>query len=305
MLYLCPDAKLWRVKAVALHSVLCHSHTTEIILREIHSTSGEGEVSCLKTALCKGNVTTYILCFAFRQIQRYHIKYALCNAAILCLDVCGHLLRCSFSFSGYLGHAVLLPCSSCNSFLECIPCVLCRIIHIRVRTYLSGHIIVTDNIRSRHSILLHQVLGQLNGCFDRCILKVPILAYSRLTSFISDTQLNADRVRISALCMFITACPTMPCNVIIRNALPYFSVKTYKVVGGCSYVFACIILTICLCSSKGSYIVDDDILNAPHVIHIREVELREKLLNLRCCHLPHSPLQKIPCCPGLNCSGTL
>lgn len=32
VLYLCPDAKLWRFETVSCLSVLCHSHTTEIIL---------------------------------------------------------------------------------------------------------------------------------------------------------------------------------------------------------------------------------------------------------------------------------
>ena len=182
--------------------------------------------------------------------------------------------------------------------------MLSGIVHIRVRTYLPGHIIVTDDMGSRYPVLLHQVLSQLNGCFDRCILKIPILACIRLTSFISDTQLNADRVRISALRMFIAACPTMPCNVFVRNALPYFSVKAYKIVGGCSYVFTCIILTICFGSSKSSYIVDDNILDTPHAVLVGEVIRCQKLLNLRCCHIIHTPLRKIPCYSGLSCCGT-
>ena len=228
------------------------------------------------------------------------------HLCILGFDVGCHLFCRSHSFSCDLCHltCIFCPCSvRGDCFLKRIPYVLGCVIDVRVRANLSGNIVVTDNMISRDVVLLHQVLCQLDrGCHGR-VLKVPVLGSVCLTALVVDTELDADRVAVPALCVLVALGSTVPCNILILNALPYLALKAYKIVGGCSEVLGSIIVAVRPRASKSPHIVDDDILDAPHVVRICEVIRCEKFLNLWCCHRPHSPLRRIPYHPDSCCCG--
>ena len=156
---------------------------------------------------------------------------------------------------------------------------------------------------SRDVVLLHQVLCQLDRRCHGRVLKVPILRSVCLTALVTDTELDADRVAVPALCVLVALGSTVPCNIFILNALPYLALKAYKVVGGCSEVLGSVIVAVRPRASKSSHVVDDNILDTSHVVRIREVVRCKKFLNLRCCHRLHSPLRRIPYHPDSCCCG--
>ena len=138
------------------------------------------------------------------------------------------------------------------------------VIYIRVRADFTCYVVMSDYMRCRHAVFIHKVTGKLCRCLYCCVLKIPVFicCAHALCVFLPYTHFNTDTISVSALCVLIARRSAMPRYISVLYALPYLTVKTYKVMCRRISIAAAIISAVVLCAAQCAYIMDNNILNS-------------------------------------------
>ena len=182
MLNLGADAKLGCGEGVPDHAVAGYAHAAEIVLPKGDRRASEGEVPGFQAGLCESNIAAHTFCITLGQIQRNHIKNALCHFGIDLLDVSLHLLcGChSLAHDGGLVDHYRAEEPSVDLFGDI------RELALKVRARASGGCeplvhseiagLITGEVEPCDAVALADVHAEVNQCSKGFVADVPLPA---------------------------------------------------------------------------------------------------------------------------------